>query len=191
MKCKKCGAENPDDGSFCEKCGAALAAAAKGKKRTAKTAKPKKASSRPARKPSEVVDEMVKTLPIANMLYYGGLASLAIGVLAGILWAADAFEAFYFFRYLLEGMLVGGILTGLLMLVVASDNAGAAIMGIRIKDILIYGAGAAVLVGLLAGILYAADSFEAGGFFEWTLRGILASGILIGLSVLAARKPAG
>jgi len=191
MKCKKCGAENPDDGSFCEKCGAALAAATKGKKRTTRTAKPKKASSRPAKKPSEVVDEVVSTLPLDKMLLYGGVAALAVGLLAGILWAADSFDAYAFFRWLLEGMLVGGILTGLLLLVAASDNAGAAIMGVRIRDLLIYGAGAAVLVGFLTGILDAADKYSAAGFFQYTLRGILASGILIALSVLANRKPSG
>ncbi len=100
MFCDKCGAENPDDGAFCQKCGASLTASAPAKKKASKKAAPKAANS----------SNVSFSLPIPQIMFYGAFAILAIGILYGILLAAGApdFQSgTYKFAEFLHGLIYG------------------------------------------------------------------------------------
>ncbi|MBM3132303.1 MAG: zinc ribbon domain-containing protein [Chloroflexi bacterium] len=109
MFCNKCGAENPADGAFCQKCGASLKAAA------AKAAPAKAADVDTTPRPG--VGDMLKALQIPGLLMYGALTALVIALLIGILDATDSYDASEFFKALLQGVLVAGVLAGLSALI--------------------------------------------------------------------------
>ena len=135
MICEKCGAENPDGSTFCQKCGAQLAEASapktksesKSKSRT--KSKRSTASSKGESKTSTSKNtggwwEMLKGLPVQMALIIGGITALAIALLAGILDAAGAGDfvegsakAAMFFDHLVSGILVAGVLIGLSALI--------------------------------------------------------------------------
>ncbi len=104
MFCKSCGAENPDDGVFCQKCGASLSA----------SGKPVSAEIESA--PSQVgVKQTIMSLPIKEVLTYGAIVALVFGLLAGILFDEDKFgggTASSIFQWLMWGILAAGVLLG-------------------------------------------------------------------------------
>lgn len=124
MFCEKCGAENPDDGTFCQSCGASLTSAAKAKSKGGKTSR--KTSSQSAENPSS---PDVMGFPVKMILLFGAVAALAIGVLAGILAAAGAgdftegaMKGAFFFDRVLDGMLVAGVFIGFMALIASRKS---------------------------------------------------------------------
>ncbi|MDY6911522.1 MAG: zinc-ribbon domain-containing protein [Chloroflexota bacterium] len=117
MFCDKCGAENPDDGSFCQKCGSSLSAPAPVQKSSVSQTEPVGATM--IKSPKAQGDG----LNIPQMLFYGAILALAVGVLAAILsavglrGATGAFKASQFFAVLLDGILVAGVLAGFYALI--------------------------------------------------------------------------
>ena len=113
MFCDKCGAENPDDGAFCQKCGASLTASAPAKKKAAKKASPgpKAANS----------SNIGFSLPIPQILFFGSFAVLAIGILYGIIAAVGADDIYdsgtmafaEFLRGLIYGIVGASVMLGL------------------------------------------------------------------------------
>jgi len=111
MFCDKCGTENPDDGAFCQKCGASLTATPKKKGAKAKASAPAE---------SNVSRSVNIQLPIPEMLFYGAITVLLLGLLYGILLAAglpDGYSGTYKFAEFLKGLIYGvvggGVLFGL------------------------------------------------------------------------------
>ncbi len=123
MDCAKCGAENPEDGTFCQKCGESLAEAATAK--TKAKAKPK-AKARPKAKAVDSSDEggsdmpdLFKNLPIMSMLLWGAVATLGLGVLYGIVAAIGYGDTFddgaVGFAEFLKGVIFGVVGAGVLL----------------------------------------------------------------------------
>lgn len=106
MFCPKCGAQNPDDGTFCQKCGASL----KGGAQTSDVESGARTVG---------FTDAVKALPIQTWLVYGAIAALVAGFLVGILTATESFKAAGFFDGLWKGILAAGILVGFSGIVVA------------------------------------------------------------------------
>ncbi|MFO8009688.1 MAG: zinc-ribbon domain-containing protein [Dehalococcoidia bacterium] len=116
MFCEKCGAENPDDGTFCQKCGSSLTGSATTKKKTAKKT--------PAASENTVSSNASFSLPIPQILFFGSMAVLALGILYGILlaagapdWQSGTYKFAEFLHGLLYGIVGGGIMLGLYALV--------------------------------------------------------------------------
>jgi len=111
MFCDKCGTDNPDDGAFCQKCGASLTATPKKKGAKAKDSSPAQSNA------SRSINIQ---LPIPELLFYGAIAVLLLGLLYGILLAAglpDGYSGTYKFAEFLKGLIYGivgcGVLFGL------------------------------------------------------------------------------
>ncbi len=136
MFCDKCGAENPDDSTFCEKCGESLtdAPAPKSKSgaKSKSKAKPKRsAASSKAESTSTSTSnmggfvEMLDKLPVALILLIAGAVCLAFALLSGLLTAIGADDIFdngsyaagQFFDRMVFGILVAGVLMGLSALI--------------------------------------------------------------------------
>ncbi len=107
MFCNKCGGENPEDGTFCQKCGASLSGAA--------TAEP---GTTPA-VPKGGITDMLSGLPIKAFLLFGAIGVLALGLLYGILaaaanpWHDGAYAFAEFLKGLIYGTVGGGVLLAL------------------------------------------------------------------------------
>ncbi|MDD5094469.1 MAG: zinc-ribbon domain-containing protein [Dehalococcoidia bacterium] len=167
MFCPKCGSENKDDGTVCEKCGAALKGGGSAKVQM------------------EAVGHMIQSLPIKKILRYGGMAAIVIAFIAGILFDGKDPESGVFFEWLLWGILVAGVLAGLSALVAASKaGESETIMSLPVKNMLLYGAVLALFLGFLAGILFDAKDPDTSVLLQDLLWGVLTAGLLIGLSAL-------
>ncbi len=103
MFCPKCGAQNPDDGAFCQKCGASLKGGAKGGEIRATDVESG---------PKASFADVMKSLSIETWLTYGAITALIVGFLVGILTATESFKAAGFFDGLWKGILAAGILLG-------------------------------------------------------------------------------
>lgn len=99
MFCPKCGAQNPDDGTFCQKCGASL----KGGAQTSDVESGARTVG---------FADAVKALPIQTWLVYGAIAAFVVGFLVGILTATESYKAAGFFDGLWKALLAAGILLG-------------------------------------------------------------------------------
>ena len=108
MFCDKCGADNPNDGSFCQKCANALESGMpSGVKATGEPASPRPTGP-----------GFIGGFAITQLLYYGALAALALAFLSGIFTVAGmenysfSYKSGAFFSELIWGILVCGVLLG-------------------------------------------------------------------------------
>lgn len=114
MFCNKCGADNPDDGAFCQKCGASLSAAA--------GSAPPKPTDVDAR-PGPGIVSQIQALPIKNLLLYGAIVVLVLSLLIAILDVAGmehvkgSYKAAVFFEKIQWGIFFAGILAAFSMLI--------------------------------------------------------------------------
>ena len=110
MICSECGNTNPEDSTFCQKCGKALATSG-----PASEAPPAKASMRTESR----VTGTVKRFDIAQLLLYGSVAAIVLGVLValftvvGMDHVSGSYRAAEFFSSLLRAILIAGVLAGL------------------------------------------------------------------------------
>lgn len=112
MFCNKCGADNPADGVFCQKCGASLSGAS--------SSAPANTNSNPA--PGPGVLDGLKALPIPTILMGAAAVILFLGFLTGILYAAsdnNRSDAGEFFKYFMEGIFYAGVVLALSVIAAA------------------------------------------------------------------------
>ena len=137
MFCDKCGAENPDDSTFCQKCGESLtdtpAPKSKGSAKSKAKARPKRSTAGSRAESTSSINtgglsDMLKGLPWAMILVIAGAVALFIAFLSGILAAAGAGDfvegsakAAIFFDHMVDGIMVAGILIGLSALISKGD----------------------------------------------------------------------
>ena len=122
MFCDKCGAENPDDGSFCQKCGSSLSAPAPVQNTPVSQTEPVGATR--IKSPKTQGDGF----DIPKLLLYGAMVALVFAVLTAILTIIGmehvkfSYKAAAFFSDLSQGILVAGVLAGFYALISARKN---------------------------------------------------------------------
>ena len=195
MFCSQCGEENPDDGSFCQKCGNSLGSSAPAKKSKGGN----KSASKAGGTSAADIGGMISGLPIATILLVSAAVALFLAFLTGILAAAGApdyvegsTKAGYFFDHMVTGILVCGVLAGLSVL--SKGTLPDMVKTLPMGMILVLGGVLALFLAFLTGILYSAGAEGAEGaykgslFFEQMVNGILVCGVLGGLSLLISKN---